>query len=188
MIMSTLYYTLYTYMSLPFTFTLVSLSLIQAAVKLEANLTLDTVTAEELTEKLVIVSSDFKRAIETAEIMQSHFKPNTPIKTDVALRERDFGEFNRAPWREALPIILENDRVNPTKRVHGCEPVPEMVVRVMRVLKTIEEEYTDKIVVIISHSNPLHVLWAMCNRVSSTERFKDLKHFKNCEVREFKFV
>ena len=163
-------------------------SLIQAALKLEANLTADTVTAEELTEKLVIVSSDFKRAIETAQIMQSHFKPNTPIKTDVALRERDFGEFNRAPWREALPIIRENERVNPTERVRGCEPVPEMVVRVMRVLKTIEEEYTDKIVVIISHSNPLQVLWAICNRVSPTERFKDLKHFKNCEVREFKFV
>ncbi len=137
---------------------------------------------------MVIISSDFKRAIETAQIMHSHFKLKNPIETDVGLRERDFGEFNCTPWKDALPIIIENDRVNPTQRVCGCEAVPEMVARVTRVLKSIEEDYSDRIVLIVSHSNPLQILWTMCNKVPLVERFTELKHFKNCDIREYKFV
>lgn len=161
---------------------------IQAAEKLEANLTVHRTAFEDLSDKMVIISSDFKRAIETAQIMHNHFKLSTPIKTEVSLRERDFGEFDCTAWKDALPIIIENDKINPSQRICGCESVSEMVDRVTKVLKTIEEEYADKIVVIVSHSNPLQILWAMCNKVPLVERFVELKHFQNCDIREYKIV
>ena len=160
---------------------------LQAGKKLEAILT-DSGSTDDLTEKIVVITSDFKRTFETAQFIHSHFKVKAPLRTDILLRERGLGEFHLRPWQEAYSVLLEQDRINPTQSVSGCETVSEMVVRVTRVLKTIEEEYTDKIVVLVSHGDPLQVLWAICNGVPPNERYDHLKNFRNCDIREFIFV
>ena len=68
------------------------------------------------------------------------------------------------------------------------ESFEDLEVRATRVLKMINEEYTDMVIVIVSHVDPLQMFWAICKGVPLKERFfSDLKHFKNCEVREFKY-
>ena len=62
----------------------------------------------------------------------------------------------------------------------------EMVVRVTRVLQKLDEEYSDEIVVLVSHGDPLQVFWAICKGVPPNERFACLNGYRNCEVREFK--
>ncbi len=160
----------------------------QAGEKLEAILLNSGSTEVDITEKVVIIASDLKRTFETAEIIHSHLKVKAPLRKEPLLRERGFGEFNLGPWRETLSRLLEQDKVNPTQSLCGCETLSEIVLRVTKVLKTIEEEYSDKIVMIVSHGDPLQVLWAICNGVSPNNRYDIYEHFYNCEIREFKFI
>lgn len=159
----------------------------QAGEKLADILSDSNCTEEDITKKMVVITSDLKRTFETAEIIHGHFNVKAPLRKDPLLRERGFGEFNLGPWREALSLLLEQDKVNPTQSLCGCETLSEIVLRVSRVLKYIEEEYADKIVVIVSHGDPLQVLWAICNGIPPNNRYDNSNHFYNCEIREFKF-
>jgi len=47
----------------------------------------------------VVVSSDFKRTRETAEILHAHLLAKTPIRFEKALRERWYGAFDMMPSR-----------------------------------------------------------------------------------------
>ena len=157
----------------------------QAAKKLESILT-DTGCTGDLSQKMVIISSDFKRTMETAQIIHDHFKPKTPLQTETALRERGFGNFHFKPVKDTLSLVLKQDLEDPSVGVARGESVMEMVVRVTRVLQKVDEDYSDRIVVLVSHGDPLQVFWAICNGVPPNERFTHLKGFRNCDVREFK--
>ena len=146
----------------------------------------DTGSVGDLSEKMVIISSDFKRTMETAEIVHNHFKPKTPLQTETALRERGFGDLHFKPVKGNLSLVLQQDLEDPSQGLARGESVMEMVVRVTRVLQKLDEEYSDKIIVLVSHGDPLQVFWAICKGVPPNERFVGMNGFRNCEVREFK--
>ena len=126
--------------------------------------------------------------METAEIIHNHFKPKTPLQTDRDLRERGCGNFHFKPTRDSIPIILKQELENPTQGVAGGESLQQLETRIRRVLEKTNAENMDKIMVLVSHADPLQVFWAICNGVSPKERYSsNLRYFDNCEVREFKF-
>ena len=141
----------------------------------------------DLSEKLFIISSDFKRTRETAEIIHDHFTVKAPIRAESALRERGFGEFHFTESKN-VRTIFEQDYMDPTHKLSGCESVTEMVLRVSRLISDLDREFTSKILILVSHGDPLQTLWAIFKGVPPNERWHSLPEFTNGEVRELPCV
>ena len=140
---------------------------------------------EKLAERLVIISSDFKRTRETAEILHDHFKVKTPLRLEEALRERGCGDFHKTPVENAFKIIFKHDYTDPTHTEHRCESLMNCVIRMSRVLASVDEEFENRIIVLVSHGDPLHVLWAVVTGVPPSERWSGVfPSIKNCDLRE----
>jgi len=75
-----------------------------------------------LDRNAIIVSSDFKRARETAEIMQNVIDTVEAIQFDTKLRERGFGQFELQP-HDAYETVWANDVSHPNKSRHKVETV-----------------------------------------------------------------
>ena len=82
--------------------------------------------SEFLSDKLVVVSSDFKRARETAEIMHQHFIVKAPLRLEHGLRERDFGELNMTDSSN-YQKVWSQDAHNPNHTSFGCETVTNVL-------------------------------------------------------------
>lgn len=151
--------------------------------KLESIFSESNPVGENLSEKLVIITSDFRRARETAEIIHDHFKVKAPIRAETALRERGFGDLNLTKGNNAV-IVFEQDYIDPTHKLSGCESVTEMVLRMSRLVNDLDKEFNERIIILVSHGDPLLTLWAIFQGVPPNERLHHLKGFGNCDIRE----
>ena len=136
-----------------------------------------------ISEKLVVISSDFKRTVETATIIHKHFQVKAPLRLEPALRERGFGRYHLTSESNAI-TVFKRDYEDPTHKDNGCESLMEMVLRLSRLLQSLDEEYTDKILLLVSHGDPLLTLFAVSSGVPPNERWTSLPHFANCDIRE----
>lgn len=136
-----------------------------------------------LSEKLVIISSDFKRTVETATIFHQYFRVKAPLRLEAALRERGFGGYHLTSESNAVTIFTR-DYEDPTHKDKGCESLMEMVLRLSRLLQSLDEEYSDKILLLVSHGDPVLALFAVCSGIPPNERWTRLPHFTNCDLRE----
>ena len=146
---------------------------------------------DKFAEKFVVISSDFRRARETAEILHDHFKVKTPLRLEEALRERGCGDLHKTSVMNAFLPIFELDYTDPTHTEYGCESLMNCVIRMSRVLASVNEEFENRIIVLVSHGDPLHVLWAVITGVPPSERMNGaFPLFDNCDFREVpnKFV
>jgi len=147
--------------------------------------------AEELAEKLknekidVIFSSDLKRALQTAEIVNKHH--NAEIITDERIREYSFGvasgktfeefesEYSDAPSWEEKEIdhkFLDMER-----------PI-EVKNRVESFLKDLKNKYAGKKVFIATHGGVLDFFEMIMNKKS----FQEIKkmNYEKCGIEEYK--
>ena len=136
----------------------------------------------DLPGKLVVVSSEFKRARETAEILHDHFNPTAPLRLEAALRERDFGELHLGP-SERAEEIFQADIIDPTHTNYGCEPVMNVITRMSHLVQSLDREFQDHILVLVSHGDPLYYLACVMAGVPTTE-FAASFEFHNCDIRE----
>ena len=141
-------------------------------------------TSHVVPESIIIVSSDFKRTVETAEIVQKHFRVKTPIRYEPALRERSFGELHMKEDSN-YGKIWELDSQDPEHTVYGNEAVMEVVLRTSRLLQSLEEEYEGRILVLVSHGDPLQILSALFGGVGPNE-LRTIPHLAPSQVRELK--
>ena len=126
----------------------------------------------------MIISSDFKRTAETATIIHDHFQVKAPLRLEPALRERGFGGYDHTSESSAFTLFKRDYEDN------GCESLTEMVLRLSRFLLSLDEEFSDRILVLVSHGDPLIALFAVCSGVPPNERWTRVPHFNNCDVRE----
>lgn len=154
---------------------------IQACSRFESLLAADL--HGHISEKLVIISSDFKRTVETATIIHEHFQVRTPLRLEPALRERGFGGYHLTSESNAI-TVFRRDYEDPTHKDNGCESLMEMVMRLSRLVQSLDEEYTDKIILLVSHGDPVLTLFAVSSGVQPNERWTRLPHFTNCDLRE----
>ena len=131
----------------------------------------------------MIVSSDFKRTAETATIIHDHFQVKAPLRLEPALRERGFGSYDHQNENNAI-AIFKRDYEDPTHKDNGCESLMEMVLRLSRLLQSLDEEFSGRIIVLVSHGDPLIALFAVCSGVPPNERWTRVPRFNNCDVRE----
>ena len=103
----------------------------------------------------LIFSSTLKRAIETANVINSD--KNIPIELIDELREMDQGDFEGIPFhtlREKYPVELNEWRKNPEKfRIPNGETLGEVKNRMIKFMKNIVETHReDKTIIIVSHN------------------------------------
>ena len=103
----------------------------------------------------VIVSSDLRRAVETAQIMSAALGVG-PVVVEPDLRERDAGAWSGLTGEQidaGWPGFREDGR-----RPEGWEPDADLLVRVLAALGRIQEEYDGAEILVVTHGGVVYAL------------------------------
>lgn len=128
-----------------------------------------------------IYSSDFLRAYQTASIVAQHCN-NIPVIKDERLRERFFGQFEGTSSENYHKVWNMDCTTEYDLACYNVEPIHVVAKRMMSFLLHCEKIHSHKNILIVSHGDPLQVLYAIANGLSP-QQFKSLPHFANAEVR-----
>lgn len=128
-----------------------------------------------------IYSSDFLRAYQTASIIAQHCN-NIPVITDARLRERFFGQFEGTNSENYHKVWDMDCATEYDVACYNVEPVLIVAKRMMSFLFDCEKFHSQKNILIVSHGDPLQVLYAIAHGLKPGQ-FKTLPHFANAEVR-----
>ncbi len=130
----------------------------------------------------IIVSSDFRRARETAEIVHELLSCNVPLQLEQRMRERNFGDLELTSdcgyseiWRE--------DAIDANRQPRAVESVNQVMARVTSVVRECEDRYTDTILLLVSHGDALQILQAAFAGLDGSLH-RQLEHLNTAEVRE----
>ena len=135
----------------------------------------------------MVITSDFRRTRETAEIVHAQLSAKVPLRQDSRLRERGMGSLEGHPPGDFYRILFK-DEVDPTHSEDGVESLTSMVLRMSHVIRDADKAFEGKVVVVVSHGDPLCSIYAVCNDVSPCERYKKFSFYQNCEIREIECV
>ena len=133
---------------------------------------------QTLSKKLVIVSSDFKRTRETAEILHSELGVEQPIRFEIALRERVMGTFNMTHISDELRYLWLLDEIDISRSESGCETIRSILDRTLHLVQQLDKEYEDNIIILVSHGHPCQYLHLAF--VKSTNS----RGMQTCEIRK----
>lgn len=128
-----------------------------------------------------MVSSLFKRAKQTAEIIHGVLGCTQPLQIDEALNERGYGSYDL----KNSSIVFETwkyDEHDAVNTQHGIENVVNVLSRTSRLIKRLEETYIDKDIILVSHGDPLRILLAGFTNVEPGHH-ASIRHFDNAEIR-----
>jgi len=135
----------------------------------------------------IIISSDFRRARETADILALNLpnsNDNKPtVQLDKRLRERFFGLYDGTS-DENYNIIWKNDEENPIENMNNqVEPVESVRERTTALIKDLEEKYENQIIFLVSHGDSLQILQTAFQRIPNANQQRHLEHFERAEFR-----
>jgi probable phosphoglycerate mutase len=132
----------------------------------------------------VIISSDFRRAYETAEILATNLPNKLKIQIDQRLRERFFGIYDNTS-DENYHLIWKTDEENPMKNVDDqVETVESVRKRTTELIRELEETYDNQLIFLISHGDALQILQTAFERLPNANQQRHLKHIERAEFRE----
>ena len=129
------------------------------------------------------VTSQFKRANQTAEIIQNKLKCAQPLLIDGAVNERGFGSYNlqdskyiSETRKNDVRDVAENDR-------RGIEHVTVVLSRMSSLVNQLEQTYTDKDIILVSHGDPIRILLAGYANINPS-RYASIRRLENGEIRK----
>jgi len=134
----------------------------------------------------IIISSDFKRARESADIAYSVLSCDTPVCLESRLRERYFGEFELSADSGYSEIWLQ-DAADPEGGFKGVESVNQVMARVSSVVTELEDQYTDETILLVSHGDALQILQTAFSRQDASSH-RQLEHLQTAEIRQLILV
>ena len=133
--------------------------------------------------EVIIVTSQFKRANQTAEIIQNKLKCAQPLLIDGALNERGFGSYNlqdskyiSETRKNDVRDVAENDR-------RGIEHVTVVLSRMSSLVNQLEQTYTDKDIILVSHGDPIRILLAGYANINPS-KYASIRRLENGEIRK----
>lgn len=133
----------------------------------------------------IIVSSDFSRARESAEIASNLLDCVAAIRFDLRLRERNFGELELSS-DNGYENVWGEDAVNPDGNHRGVESVNEVMSRVTSVVTEYEDQYSDATILLVSHGDALQILQTAFARMEGSAH-RQLDHLHTAQIRQFQF-
>lgn len=139
-------------------------------------------------QQLLLVSSDFSRAHETACAAASQISGTPEVRVDTRLRERFFGRYegkSSAFYEE----VWEQDAVLGSDTPHlwaegaeGAESVYVVSARMSQAVKELDALFDNRLVCLVSHGDALQVLQTFFMGIPPWQHRK-LQHLENCELR-----
>ncbi len=142
----------------------------------------DALERKIITGNVVVYTSDFLRAKETAEIAVSLI-PGAILQYAGALRERSFGELE-GERDTVYEGVWAQDFYDATHTKRGVESVASVADRMLRCISGIEKEWKDFTVLLVSHGDPLNILSAVWEG-RCLETHRKLNPWQTAEVRLF---
>lgn len=134
----------------------------------------------DLGQETLIVSSDFCRARETAEVAREALGAG-PVVLSPLLRERAFGELEGGSNR-GYEAIWARDREDPDHRERGVEPARAVQARVWALVQALEAEHAGRTILLVAHGDPLQ-LGATAFQGRDAREHRDVPHWEPGEVR-----
>lgn len=146
-----------------------------------ADQVIKTALQSRIDNNTLIVSSDYLRAKETADIVHSVVSCNQSIITDERLRERDFGKWELHDHRH-YEDVWKYDLSHPEKTTNEVETVSQTLARTRSLIQRLESEFNNQSVLLVSHGDVLQILLAHYHNLNP--RFhRSLAAIGNAEIR-----
>ncbi len=130
----------------------------------------------------LIVSSDFKRALETAHIVHALLGCRSPVVPRQTLRERFFGEWEKTSARN-YERVWQADRRDADHAEHGVEPANAVMDRATRTVTELDAAHAGRTVLLVAHGDVLQILQCAFHALPAT-RHRDVAHLATAEIRE----
>lgn len=135
--------------------------------------------AQGLGPETVVISSDFARALQTAEEFAAGLDA-APPRIDQRLRERSFGRHDEGP-ASAYHQVWEIDRGRGTHE-HEVEQVAAVAARVLEVLREADELAAAAPVVLVAHGDVLQIALTL-GAGADPHDHREQPHLGNAELR-----
>lgn len=136
----------------------------------------------EAASEVVVISSDFKRARETAEAAAQVLGAKGGVAIDQALRERFFGQIEGADHLE-YKAVFQSDLSDPFVSIKGVESLVSVMDRTTKLIENLERSHRGATLLLVAHGDPLLLLQAAFDK-SDPRGFKSLGRFANAEIRK----
>lgn len=104
----------------------------------------------------LIVASDFRRTVETAEIIRAVFGTE-PVRLDPRMRERQFGHWEGTCYTH-YSDTWKKDVIDPDQMIDGVESANAVRQRMVSAVLSLEAEFSNRDIVLVSHGDPLRLL------------------------------
>jgi probable phosphoglycerate mutase len=136
-----------------------------------------------LDEHTVIYSSPFSRCKRTAEIAKEVLGVPEAIIFDDRLRERWFGDWDGTS-NSNYPMIWAKDAMDSNNKAANVESAAEVVARVTDLIHDLEDSYSGRKILLVSHGDALQILQTFFAGAASSAH-RELPHFAVAEIRKF---
>lgn len=134
-----------------------------------------------LDRETLIITSDYLRALETAQIMKNVVDCEAQVQLEPRLRERDFGQLELKSHDNYESVWL-NDLTHPEQSFMSIESVQDVLKRTQEVLNELDEKYHNRTILLVGHGDPLQILLAFHNGINP--RFhRSLRGIANADIR-----
>ena len=136
-----------------------------------------------LDSDVIIYSSDFLRAKETAEIARKLLGVKK-INFHKKLRERYFGKFDKTSL-DNIKIAWAHDEKNPNHKHQGVESPNKVLKRTLAVIAELDKKYKGKKILLVSHGDVLQILHTHFSK-KPVSQHRHIPHLETAEIRELK--
>ncbi len=138
-------------------------------------------SSSDITSNTHILSSDFLRARETAEIVHKTIRGKYPIHFTEKLRERFFGEINSLSDSH-YQKVWTLDKNDPDHHEFSVESANEVVARTAALINTLENQFSNETFLLVAHGDVLQLLQTWFQGVPASEH-RQLTHLNTAEIR-----
>ncbi|MBI1866168.1 MAG: histidine phosphatase family protein [Candidatus Staskawiczbacteria bacterium] len=136
-----------------------------------------------LDSSIIIYSSDFLRAKETAEIAKKLLGVKKII-FHKNLRERYFGKLDKTPLNNLIKV-WEYDERNANHKHEGVESPNKVLKRTLVLINKLEKKYKNKKILLVSHGDVLQILHTHFSK-KPVSQHRQIPHLETAEIRELK--
>lgn len=145
-----------------------------------------TALNSRLGQNVLIISSDYLRAKQSAEIVQNIICATAEVQLDCRLRERDFGQWELQDHAN-YKIVWQHDERSPKHNEDGVEPVISVLNRSLDLIAELNALHCDRTILLVGHGDGLQILLSYCQGLKPSHHRK-ITTVRNAEIRSLKAV
>ncbi len=129
-----------------------------------------------------VISSDFLRAFESAEIAHQLLNSETEIQYGKNLRERFFGDHELQD-NTFYQNVWDDDELDSSHTKNNVESADAVMERTTSLILTLENDFKGEAFLLVSHGDALQILQAAFSKTSASLH-RSLPHLDTAEIRE----